>query len=125
MLSMNLAGMYPPESHIMNWQRSAVFNRMDGTVQLIDVFDLNSFETVHFHFMTPCKPVIGEKYAQLGPVRLRWEEGLKAGYETIEIKNEPWKSLWTGSLYRLTLTTEEPVDGGEYTFALNALRTFG
>ena len=97
----------------------------DGTVQLIDVFDLNAFETVHFHFMTPCRPVLGEKFAQLGPVRLRWEEGLTAECETIEMKDEPWKSLWNGSLYRLTLTTAEPVDGGEYTFTLNALRTFG
>ena len=125
MLSMNLAGLYPPEAHIMNWQRSAVYNRTDGTVQLIDVFDLNAFETVHFHFMTPCKPVLGEKFAQLGPVRLRWEEGLTAECETIELKNEPWKSLWNGSLCRLTLTTAEPVDGGEFTFTLNALRTFG
>jgi len=125
MLSMNLAGMYPPEAHIMNWQRSAVFNRTDGTVQLIDVFDLNAFETVNFHFITPCKPALGEKFAQLGPVRLRWEDGLTASAETVEMKNEPWSTLWNGALYRLTLTTEQPVDGGEYTFTLNALRTFG
>ena len=125
MLSMNLAGMYPPEAHIMNWQRSALYNRTDGTVQLIDVFDLNGFETVRFHFMSACKPALGERFAQLGPVRLRWEEGLTAESETIELKNEPWKTLWNGTLYRLTLTTEQPVDGGEYMFTLNALRTFG
>jgi len=125
MLSMNLAGLYPPEAHIMNWQRSTLYNRADGTVQLIDVFDLNSFETVHFHFMTVCKPVIGERFVQLGPVRLRWDGELTAESETIEVKNEPWKTLWNGALYRLTLTTKEKVDGGEYMFTLNALRTFG
>ena len=124
-LSMNLAGVYPSEAHIMNWQRSVVYNRDDGTVQLMDVFDLNGFHTVHFHFMTACKPTLGERFAQLGPVRLRWEEGLTAEYEAIEQKNEPFKTLWNGTLYRLTLTTAQPVNGGEYTFTMNALRTFG
>lgn len=125
MLSMNLASLYPSEAHIMNWQRSALYNRVDGTVQLIEVFDLNAFETVHFHFITPCKPTLGDRFAQLGPVRLRWEDGLKAEAEPIEQKTEPYKTMFGGMLYRLTLTTEQPVDGGEYTFALNALRTFG
>ena len=124
-LSMNLAGLYPAEAHVMNWQRSAVYNREDGTVQLIDVFDLNDFETIRFNFITPCRPVLGERYAQLGPVRIRWEDGLTANAEAIELTDEPWKKLWTGTIYRLTLTTNEPVNGGEYTFALNALRTFG
>lgn len=124
-LSMNLAGVYPPEAHITNWQRSAVYNRSEGTVQLIDVFDMSDFDTVHFHFMTPCKPTLGERFAQLGPVRLRWEDGLTASCETIELSEEPWRALWDGTLYRLTLTTDRPVDGGEYTFNLNALRTFG
>lgn len=125
MLSMNLAALYPQEAHVVGWQRSAIFNREDGTVQLIDVFDLNGFETVRFHFMTPIKPVLGEKFAQLGPVRLRWEEGLAASCAELPVSNEPWKKLWGGTLYQLTLTTLEPVDGGEYTFNINALRTFG
>lgn len=125
MLTMNLTELYPRDAHIMSWQRTAVFNRDDGTAQLIDVFDLNSFETIRFNFMTPCKPVLGERFAQLGPVRIRWEEGLTASCETLELSDEPWKKLWNGALYRLTLTTDEPVNGGEYTFTLNALRTFG
>lgn len=124
-LSMNLAGAYSPEAQIMNWQRSAVYNRDEGTVQLIDVFDLGSFETVRFHFMTPCKPVLGERFAQLGPARMRWEDGLTASFREIEVKEEPWAALWGGVLYQLTLTTAEPVDRGEYTFTINALRTFG
>ncbi len=124
-LSMNLAGLYPPEAHLTGWQRSAVFNRDDGTVQLIDIFDLTDFEVVHFNFITPNKPVIGPQYAQLGPVRIRWEEGLTAAAETIELRDEPWSKLWSGALYRLTLTTDQPVNGGEYTFTMNALRTFG
>jgi len=125
MLSMNLAALYPPEAHVAGWQRSAIFNREEGTVQLIDVFDLNDFETVRFHFITPIKPVLGETYAQLGPVRLRWEEGLAASVSELPIPAEPWKKMWGGILYQLTLTTLKPVNGGEYTFNINALRTFG
>ena len=125
MITMNLAELYPPEAHIMSWQRTAVFNRDEGTAQLIEVFDLNAFETIHFNFITSCKPVLGERFAQLGPVRIRWEDGLTATSETLELMEEPWAGLWNGALYRLTLTTEEPVNGGEYTFTINALRTFG
>ena len=124
-LSMNLAGVYPAEARVMNWQRSAVYNRDDGTVQLIDIFDLNGFETVRFHFITPCKPALGDHFAQLGPVRMRWEDGLSAMFHEVELKEEPWASLWGGKLYQLILTTDEPVNGGEYTFTMNALRTFG
>lgn len=125
MLSMNLAGVYPMESHLTTWQRTAIFNREDGTVQLIDVFDMNGFETVRFHFITPCKPVLGERFAQLGPVRLRWEEGLTASAEELPVTGDSWKQLWGDALHRVTLTTSEPVNGGQYTFTLNALRTFG
>ena len=125
MLSMNLMGVYPPEAHVSAWQRTAIYNREDGTVQLIDVFDLSAFETVRFHFITPCKPVLGERFAQLGPVRLRWEEGLTAVSEELKITGDQWTRLWGDTLYRLVLTTAEPVNGGQYTFNLNALRTFG
>lgn len=125
MLSMNLMNVYPTEAHVSAWQRTAIFNREDGTVQLIDVFDLSAFETVRFHFITPIQPTLGERFAQLGPVRLRWEEGLTATSEQLKITGEPWTTLWGDSLYRLTLATTEPVNGGQYTFNLNALRTFG
>jgi len=124
-LSMNLAGMYPAEARVMNWQRSALYDREEGTVQLIDIFDLNCYETVRFHFITPCKPTLGDRFAQLGPVRMRWEDGLNASFREIEITEEPWAGLWGGKLYQLVLATNEPVNGGEYTFTLNALRTFG
>ncbi len=125
MLSMNLAGLYPAEAHVEGWQRSAVYNRDDGTVQLIDIFDLSGYEMIRFHFITPCKPVLGERYAQLGPVRLRWEEGLTASCEELPVPGGEWEKLWGGKLYRLALSTDDPVNGGEYTFTFNALRTFG
>lgn len=124
-LSMSLGGLYPKESHLIDWQRSAIYNRIDGTVQLIDIFDLTTLELVQFHFMTPCKPVLSEKFAQIGPVRMRWEDGLEASVDAFEVPGEKWKKLWGGTLYRLTLSTKEPVSRGQYTFTFNALRTFG
>jgi OPA family glycerol-3-phosphate transporter-like MFS transporter/OPA family sugar phosphate sensor protein UhpC-like MFS transporter len=45
--------------------------------------------------------------------------------EELEITQEKWKQLWGSRLYRLSLTTSEPVMRGRYTFMFNALRTFG
>jgi len=124
-LSMSLGSMYPEQAHLIDWQRTAVYNRDDGTAQLIDIFDLNGFEMVQFHFMTPCKPALGDRFAQIGPVRMRWEEGLEPSVEPFELTDENARKLWGSTIYRLTLSTKEPVDRGEYTFNFNALRTFG
>ncbi len=124
-LSMSLGGLYPKEAHLIDWQRTAVYNRDDGTVQLIDIFDLSSHEMVQFHFMTPCKPSLGDKFAQIGPVRMRWEDGLDVSVDSFEVTDAECKKMWGPTLYRLTLMTKEPVDRGEYTFTFNALRTFG
>ena len=92
---------------------------------IVSDFDMEMTYPEAFEVVKKGLKPLGERYAQLGPVRIRWEEGLTATAETIEIKDEPWSKLWNGALYRLTLTTDEPVNGGEYTFTLNALRTFG
>ncbi len=124
-ISMNLAQMYPPQVQLANWQRSMVYNRGEGTVRLMEVFDLNEPKEVEFNFITPCRVRTGEGFAQLGPVRLKWEKGLKPQVEELEITQEKWKQLWGSRLYRLSLTTSEPVMRGRYTFMFNALRTFG
>ena len=125
MMSMNLAGAYPESARVTSWQRTAIYNREDGTARLIDVFDLADFDLVRFHFITPGKPGLGERFAQLGPVRMRWEAGLIASSEEVPVPEGEWRTLWGETLYRLTLTTEQPVDGGKYTFYFTPLRTFG
>ncbi len=124
-ISMNLAPLYPPQAKLISWQRSAVYNRVDGVVQLVEIFDLHERKAVEFNFITPCRVNVGEGFAQIGPVRMKWEKGLKAEVEELEVKEEQWTRLWGSTLRRLTLTAEKPALRGHYTFTFNALRTFG
>lgn len=124
MISMNLSGAYPPQSGVYAWQRTLVYERDSNMVQLMEFFDLKDFKAVSFHFITPFEPELGEDYAQLGPVRMRWEPGLKADRRKVDVPVE-WQSLWGESLYLVRLETQEPVENGRRTFVFSALRTFG
>ncbi len=124
-ISMNLTPLYPEQARLVNWQRSIYYNRENGTVQLLEVFDLHEKKKVEFNFITPCRVSLGENFAQIGPVRVKWENGLKAEVEELAVKDEQWKKLWGSALHRISLTTEEDVLRGRYSFMFNALRTFG
>ncbi|NLG26216.1 MAG: hypothetical protein GX558_12730 [Clostridiales bacterium] len=125
MLSMNLARAYPDEAGVFSWQRTALLTRADKSVQIMDLFDLRQPADVAFHFLMPEKPSLGEKYAQLGAVRLRWEEELDATLEEISLPAEGGCSPWGGAVYCLTLATRGPVKGGRYGFTLKEIRTYG
>lgn len=125
MLSLSLAAAYPEAAGIDEWQRSAILSREDGVVQLIDVFDLKLPARVRFHFVSPIRPALSQRYAQLGPVRMRWEEGLAAEVDELPVAGAEYAALWGETLYLLTLTTPNAVDRGKYTFTMHALRTFG
>ncbi len=124
MVSMNLAGAYPAQSGVYAWQRTLVYERGDNAVQLMEFFDLRDFVPVSFHFITPFEPELGEGYAQLGPVRMRWEPGLMAARKKIDVPSA-WQSLWGEALFEVILETQEPVENGRRTFTFSALRTFG
>ena len=124
MISMNLAAAYPPQSGVYAWQRTLVYERPRNTVQLMEFFDLKDFSSVSFHFITPYEPELGDGWAQLGPVRMRWEPGLTASRQKLDVP-EGWRSVWGEALYLVALDTDEPVENGRRTFAFNALRTFG
>ena len=124
MISMNLAAAYPPQSGVYAWQRTLVYERPQNTVQLMEFFDLKDFSSVSFHFITPYEPELGDGWAQLGPVRMRWEPGLTASRQRLDVP-EGWRSVWGEALYLIALDTDEPVENGRRTFAFNALRTFG
>ena len=124
MISMTLAAAYPPQSGVYAWQRTLVYERPQNTVQLMEFFDLKDFSSVSFHFITPYEPELGDGWAQLGPVRMRWEPGLTASRQRLDVP-EGWRSVWGEALYLIALDTDEPVENGRRTFAFNALRTFG
>ncbi|MBR3503295.1 MAG: hypothetical protein IKO07_03510 [Clostridia bacterium] len=125
MLSMDLAAAYPPKAGARAWQRTLLFERDAGVVQLMELFELTSPRDIEFCFMTPVEPSLGQGWAQLGPVRMRWEKGLEARAEPFSVPEGPMRELWGETLYRLTLTTERPLSNGKLTFSFNPLRTFG
>ena len=125
LISLNLAYAYPEEVGVQSWQRSLVFERDDGTLRLIEVFDLNEEKRIEFNFMTPNEPGLGQNWAQLGPVRLRWEKGLSAVCDTLSVPEGEARALWGERLYRLVLSTDAPQREGKLTFTFNPLRTFG
>ena len=125
MLSMNLAPAYPAQAGLYDWQRTLIYERGTGVVQLIDMFDLQSPAPVLFCFTTPFEPTLGERFAQLGPVRMRWEAGLTADSVEFPVPEGDLRALWGEKLYRVILSAPEPLKNGKFTFTFNALRTFG
>ena len=125
MLSMNIARAYPKEAGIYAWQRTALISRGDGLAQLIDVFDLDRRAEVTFHFITPIEPTVVERHAQLGAIRMRWDEGLTCTVDPFALPQHLLPEAWQGKLYHIALTTEQPVDRGKFTFNFSMLRTYG
>ncbi len=125
LLSMDLARAYPAQAGVYEWRRTLIYERGAGTAQLIEMFDLSDRRDIEFCFITPFEPGLGPGWAQLGPVRLRWEKGLNAAVDPLPVPEGGMRALWGDTLYRLALSTEEPIDKGKLTFTFNALRTFG
>jgi hypothetical protein len=120
---MSIALAYPEEAGIINWQRTAILTR-DNSAQLIDVFDMKEPSEIRFNFITPHKPGLGESHSQLGAVRVKWDAQLTAQIEELPLGGEA-APLWNNQVYRLSLSTPEPVAGGKYTFSFKEIKTYG
>ena len=125
MLSMDLAAAYPPQAGVRAWQRTLVYERGAEVVQLMELFELTAPRDIEFSFITPFEPGLGQGWAQLGPVRLRWESGLSARCDPVAVPEGEMRELWGETLYRVCLAVDEPAAHGKLTFSFNALRTFG
>ena len=88
-------------------QRTAIIQRPDATLRLVDAFDLAEPAAVAFRFHTPQPPEPIPGGLRLGPVDFTWEGELRLS--TAEIPGpEP--------LHRIELTTPAPVTRAFYTF---------
>ena len=125
MLSMDLAAAYPPQAGVRAWQRSLIYERDAGVVQLMELFELTAPRDIEFGFLTPCRPELGPGWAQLGPVRLRWEKGLTGRCDPVPVPEGEARALWGDTLYRVSVAADEPLPHGKLTFSFNPLRTFG
>lgn len=88
-------------------QRTAIVQRPDAALRLVDAFDLEAPAVVAFRFHTPQKPTTVPRGLRLGPVEFSWEGDLS--FRMTELAgDEP--------LYRVELTSPAPVTRAFYTF---------
>ena len=88
-------------------QRTAIVQRPDATLRLVDAFDLAEPAVISFRFHTPQTPETTPGGLRLGPVEFSWEGELKA--RVTEVPD-------IDGLRRIELTTPAPVTRAFYTF---------
>ena len=88
---------------------------------MLELIDLDRAVDIDFSFITPKEPSLGAGWAQLGPVRMRWDGELEPQVEQSALPGGNGEDV----LYRLTLTVPQPVNNGQYSFTFTPLRTFG
>lgn len=90
---------------LRSMQRTAIIQRPDAALRLVDAFDLIEPSVVCFRFHTPVKPEMISGGLRLGPVDFGWEGDLAMRFEALD-----------SGLYRIRLTTPAPVSRAFYTF---------
>lgn len=88
-------------------QRTAMIDRAEALLRLVDAFELEEAAALSFRFHTPIPPERLPGGLRLGPVDLTWEGDLLLRAEPLP--GEP-------ALYRIELTTPAPVSRGIFTF---------
>ena len=94
-----------PAGLLNSCQRTAMIQRADAALRLVDAFELAESAVIAFRFHTPVQPGPLTGGLRLGSVDFTWEGSLTPTVSPIE-----------GGLYRITLTTPAPVLRGFYTF---------
>jgi hypothetical protein len=120
---MNLATAYPDEAGIARWTRTISLDRKAGSILLNEDFQLQKKAPVALSFMTPRTPTLGDKGSvvlsaadkSVHDVTLKYNATLvTASFEKIEVKDQGLRFTWGGDLYRVLLTSTEPVESGKW-----------
>ena len=90
---------------LQSFQRTAIIQRPDATLRLVDAFDLAEPSVIRFRFHTPLKPGMISGGLRLGPVDFGWEGDLGMRFDMLD-----------SGLYRVELATPAPVTRAFYTF---------
>ena len=90
---------------LRSYQRTALVQRPDAALRLVDAFDLAEPSVIVFRFHTPIKPERIAGGLRLGPVDFTWEGQLNASFAPLD-----------SGLIRIELTTPAPVTRAFYTF---------
>ena len=90
---------------LRSYQRTAMVQRPDAVLRLVDAFDLAEPAVICFRFHTPLKPEMISGGLRLGPVDFGWEGQLNMTLSPLD-----------SGLTRIELTTPAPVQRAFYTF---------
>lgn len=88
-----------------SFQRTAIIQRRDAVLRLVDAFDLAEPSVIAFRFHTPIQPVDVTGALRLGRVDFTWEGELTVRFTQTD-----------GGFYCIELTTPAPVTRAFYTF---------
>ena len=90
---------------LRSYQRTALVQRPDAVLRLVDAFDLAEASVICFRFHTPVKPEMISGGLRLGPVDFGWEGQLNMTFSPLD-----------SGIWRIELTTPAPVQRAFYTF---------
>lgn len=111
LMSIDLTHAYPAASIIRSYQRTAMVLRAEGTLRIVDAFDLSEPGLIAFRFITPEKIMQAPGYLQIGPLDFAWEGDL-----TPNISALPPSEEFPAGLSKLELITPVPVTRAFFTF---------
>lgn len=111
LMSIDLTHAYPAASVIRSVQRTAMVLRNEGTLRIVDAFDLSEPGLVAFRFITPEKIVSQPGFLQIGPIDFAWE-----GELTPNISLLPPTLEFPAGLNKLELITPAPIARAFFTF---------
>lgn len=106
-LSVDLTRAWPP-GLADACQRTAMIDRAQGVLRLVDAFELKESAVIAFRFHTPVEPVRARGGFRLGPVDFTWEGELIPTVTPLQTDGAP--------LWRIELTTPAPVQRAFQTF---------
>lgn len=124
-LTMGLKNAYRSNGCVAAYDRSVLYFRGEGAVQIIDMFELKKNAAVDFCFITPYEPIAGRDYVQLGNVRMIYDDRLAFTKERIEVPSGRFRDQWGNIVYRLRFTTPDTMTKEQLSFTFKPMKTYG
>lgn len=112
LMSIDLTHAYTAASSIRSVQRTAMILRNEGTLRIVDAFDLSEPGLIAFRFITPEKIISQPGFLQIGGLDFAWEGDL-----TPNISLLPPNDDYSAGLSRLELITPSPITHAFFTFS--------
>lgn len=117
---LDIAGAYPTEAQVKQWDRTYRLN--DGKLLIEDAFNLKEANRANVvHFMVAAKPVISKGKVSIGDGQhsLMFDDRqFEASIDVVEQDDTRLSNVWGSYLYRINLTAKKMERKGKYTFTI-------